>query len=46
MAICQTLSSKMEVTSDSPVSLSDKDLLEIRQTQWLVNWVQVMPVPL
>lgn len=31
LSICQTLSSKMETSSDSPVSLSDKDLLEIRQ---------------
>lgn len=31
LSICQTLSSKMEMSSDSPVSLPDKDLLEIRQ---------------
>ena len=31
LSFCQTLSSKMEMSSDSPVSLSDKDLLEIRQ---------------
>lgn len=31
LSICQTLSSKTETSSDSPVSLSDKDLLEIRQ---------------
>lgn len=31
LSICQTLPSKMETSSDSPASLSDKDLLEIRQ---------------
>lgn len=31
LSICQTQSSKMETSPDSPVSLSDKDLLEIRQ---------------